>query len=330
MLVESLAPILLHAGSISVVDVRTLLDAQVQGWNMSKAAIEAAVLDALLRRVDLSLVEFLEGARSLVPAGAAVGMPKGKTTDERLDEFGREVHRRFSEGYKRVRIKAAPTYRGDEWTTQPIAMLRRGGVDGILQPDGNMAYNESHVALLSSLLQHGVGTIEQPFGRRNLQLHRELRRKAGLNVIADESIESIEDVVLALDDDQPSFDGVCNKWSRVGGILESARIIDTCVARGAKVFMGGMIGIGTHVDLALASMIPDEFDIIGDHGPSGKWIAQEADPTPVISWANAGYVQVSDRPGVVDIDRDVVMKWLTADVMTVGRENSPKALWPLV
>jgi len=330
MIVEKLAPIVLDGGPISVADVRTLLDAKVQGWNMSKAAVEAAVFDALLRGANVSLFAFLEGVRQRVPAGGAVGFPQGETTNERLGEFVNQVHKRLAEGYKRVRIKVAPSHKGDEWTLQPVVALRNGGVKGVVQLDGNMVYDESHLQLFSTLRQHGIDIVEQPFGRRNLQLHRQLRRKTGLAVIADESITSLDDVVLALDDEQPSFDGICNKWSRVGGILESAAIIETCVARGAKVFMGGMIGVGTHVDLALSSLIPDELDIIGDHGPSGKWIAQEADPTPPIAWSEPGYVSVSDRPGVVDIDRDVVMKWLTADVMTVDKHHPPKTFWPLV
>lgn len=329
-LVEHVAPAILHAGEIGVADVRRLLDPNLPDWRMTKAAMEAAVLDALLRRAQLSLVDFLEGVRTSIPAGGAVGFPTGSSTHERLDKFAREVRKRFDEGYKRVRIKATPVYQGDEWTLQPVNILRSGGMQGDIQPDGNMSYDVSHIQTLGKLWALDVAYLEQPFARRNLQLHRELRRKSGLQLIADESIESFDDVVLALDDDAPSFDGICNKWSRVGGILESARIIETCVARGAKVFIGGMIGIGMHVDLALASMIPDELDIVGDHGPSGKWIAQEADPTPAIAWSRPGYVDVEKRVGVVDIDRDVVMKWLTADVMKITRDEQPKAWWPSV
>jgi L-alanine-DL-glutamate epimerase-like enolase superfamily enzyme len=244
-------------------------------------------------------------------------MPKGSSTDERLDAFVQDVQGRFAEGYRRVRVKAVPRFQGDEWTVLPVKTLRERGVDGVLQPDGNMAFQVSHISTLASLRDHGVTTFEQPFGRRKLRDHRTLRDESGLAVMGDESIECLDDVLLALDGDVRAFDGICNKWSRVGGILEAARIIETCIQHDTKVFIGGMIGIGTHVDLALASLIPDELDGIGDHGPSGKWIAQSADPTPPIEWTTPGFVSPSERAGVVDIDRDRVIAALTIEMIAV-------------
>jgi O-succinylbenzoate synthase len=312
-----IAPIVMHAGPIGAQDVRRVLDPKIKEWNMAKAAIEAAVLDALLRRNEMSLVSFLEGKRSLIPAGATVGFPKGVTTHERLDAYAEEVQARFSEGYRRVRIKATPHFQGDDWTVLPIKTLRDRNIDGILQPDGNMAYSVSHTPQLARLRDHGVQVIEQPFGRRRFLDHRMLRNESDLAVVADESIESFDDVLLALDKDFQSFDGICNKWSRVGGILEAARINEECLQRGARVFMGGMIGVGTHVDLALAAMIPDELDLIGDHGPSGKWVAAEADPTPAIHWNVPGFVAPSQGFGVVDIAIDRVRKGLVGEVVTL-------------
>jgi O-succinylbenzoate synthase len=317
MLAETMAPILVASGPLAAADVRTVLDAKVKEWNMAKAAVEAAVLDALLRRQSISLVTFLEGKRLQVPAGVAVGMPAGETTQHRLDVYVDEVKARFAEGYRRVRVKAVPFHHGDDWTVLPIKTLRERGVDGMIQPDGNMAYDVAHIPGLASLRDHGVTTFEQPFGRRRLQDHRTLRVESSLAVVGDESIESFDDVLLALDGERRAFDGICNKWSRVGGILEAARINDECVSRGVKVFMGGMIGIGTHVDLALASMIPTELDGIGDHGPSGKWIAADADPTPPIEWVERGFVSPSVQPGVVDIDPGRVESALCADVVSV-------------
>lgn len=330
VLAEYCAPILLHSGVIQVDDVRRILDAQLKEWNMSKAAIEAAVLDALLRRAQMSLVSFLQGERTQVPAGAAVGLPKGNSTEERLIAYVDEVRGRFAEGYQRVRVKAVPQYQGVDWTVLPIKTLRDEGIAGVIQPDGNMSYQPDDIATVASLSDHGVELFEQPFGRRRFQDHRRLRKESVLSVVADESIESFDDVLLALDEDARSFDVVCNKWSRVGGILESARINEECVRQGVKVFMGGMIGIGTHVDLALASMIPDELDAVGDHGPSGKWIQASADPTPAISWSSPGWVGVSHRVGVVDVDRDVLIKWMMAEMTSVERDSQPLALWPVI
>lgn len=346
LLVERFAPMVLDHGPIGAGEVRPVLDRCAVGWPMAKAAMEVAILDALLRRADLSLPDFLGAKRSRVPAGAAVGMPPAAEHDEAIELLVDEVRSRFAEGYRRVRVKIAPTYLGGNWTTAPISALRAAGVTGNLQVDGNMSYHAAHLDELSALADLGIRVVEQPFGLRRYMEHRTLRAKGRVLVGGDESIESLDDVRHAIEGVDRPFDVVCNKWSRMGGVLAAAAAIEECTRRGAQVFMGGMVALGRQVDLALASLIPDGVDAIGDHGPSGKWVDAAADPAAQRSWSpyGAGWMDVPSSVGAVDIAVDRVSQHRAADVAVIdggrgravvatrwrrqGSPAEPLSFWP--
>ncbi len=316
VIVQHCAAPLLTANNVGAADVRQVLDPPVKGWRMAKAALEQAVLDALLRRAGVSLSSFLGARRDLVPAGAAVGLPK--TVDSQGEEaFVDEVAARLAEGYKRVRIKVKRQYQGQEWTRRPLELLRSARVDGVIQPDGNTGYTAADTDLIASLSDLDVDIFEQPLEERPFAAHRLLRgslrsRHPRVRIGADESVSSYGEFVDAFLGPEPCFDTLVAKWCRNGGISETARTIEACIQHEIPVCMGGMIGLGTHVDLALASLIPDELDTIGDHGPSGKWIHPDADPAPAISWAAPGLVAVPDTAGAVNIDKQRVQQWLRA------------------
>src|SRR5436190_12965231 len=74
----------------------------VPGHPMAKAALEAALLDALCRSKEQSLASYLGAVRDRVPAGVAVGMHS--SIGALLDT----VERYLEEGYVRVKLKIAP------------------------------------------------------------------------------------------------------------------------------------------------------------------------------------------------------------------------------
>lgn len=320
VLTEWMAPIVLSAGPIYAHDVFPLLDKSVKGAKMAKAALEAAVLDAVLRKQGLSLKRFLGGSRDEVAAGAAVGFPALGGDDSGLEAVVSEVKSRFAEGYKRVRVKVSSRLAGHEWLLRPLQAIRQAGVDGLIIPDGNEGFSTRDLDALTRLGEVGVPIIEQPFGERRFSDHRRLRMAApDLTVVADESIGSLDELELALDatGGVAAFNGVCNKWSRVGGILNAYEVIRRCNQLDVSVGMGAMIGLGMQTDTILASTIQND-RLIGDHGPSDKWVDSAADPTPFVAWSRPGYIPVSTAPGVVPIDESRVLANLWAPARRVS------------
>lgn len=298
-----MAPALLEAGELRADEVRPLLDSVATGWSMSKAAMEAAILDALLHRASMSLAALLGATRSDVPAGAAVGFPSTAGA-EGLAELTSSVRSLFDEGYERVRVKVSPRRAGEEWTVRPLRHLREQGITGVLQPDGNGSFDalwdRSGADALTGLRDCGVRLFEQPLSRRRWADSRALGEATGMRIGADESAESFDDVRLLLDGGY--FGAVCVKWSRVGGILEAARIVSECARRRIPVFVGGMLGVGTHADAALAACIPEDLDAVADLGPAGKWIDPGADPAPPLSWSRRGRITVPTVAGISPIE----------------------------
>jgi O-succinylbenzoate synthase len=240
---DHLVPRLLAAPDVTAAGVGALL-APVRGWSMAKAAIETAVLDAELRQAGIPLHVALGGVRTAIPAGVAVGLHDdvGSTLDE--------VRAHLDAGYVRVKCKIAP---GRDLA---VVAAVRGlvGPDYPLQVDANSAYTLDDADHLARLDEHGLLLVEQPLAEDDLRRHALLARRLRTPVCLDESLTSARITEDALEL------GACSivnlKAGRVGGVHESLRIHDLCVARGVPIWVGGMLetGVGRALNLALASL----------------------------------------------------------------------------
>ncbi|MEJ7801682.1 MAG: o-succinylbenzoate synthase, partial [Ilumatobacter sp.] len=105
-------PALSAAGDIEAADVAGLLE-RYSGHPMSKAAIEAAVLDAQLRAGDTNLHAFFGGTRDRVPSGVSVGI------FDSLDELLGQVQGYVDDGYARIKLKIEPG-----WDIEPVRLVR--------------------------------------------------------------------------------------------------------------------------------------------------------------------------------------------------------------
>jgi o-succinylbenzoate synthase len=287
VLERHLVPGLLAGGAaVTATEVGSRL-AGIKGHRMAKAALEVAVLDAQLRAADLPLARHLGATTDRVPAGVSVGIPDGGAS-ELLDL----VAGYLEEGYLRIKAKVA---RGHDVT--PMAALRaRFGDELALQVDANAGYDpdvEDDVAALDGLDELGLVQLEQPFAADRLRDHARHAARWRTPVCLD---ESILDAVRARD----AIDlGACRivniKPGRVGGLLESVRIHDTCQGLGVPVWCGGMLetGIGRAANVALAAL--PNFRLPGDTSASARYFAEDLTEPFVLE---DGHVAVPTGPGL--------------------------------
>ena len=113
-------------------------------------------------------------------------------------------------------------------------------------------------------------------------------------ICLDESIHSAEDARKALD--LGSCRVINIKVSRLGGLLESKRVHDLCLARGVPVWCGGMheFGIGRAANVAIAAL--PGFTIPGDVSGSDKYYAEDIVEPPIL--ADRGAIAVFNGPGL--------------------------------
>ena len=297
-----LLPRLWRNGPASAADMGRVLE-PVKGHRMAKAAVEAAWLDAELRRDGRSMASRLGAVRDRVISGVSVGiMP---SIPQLLDS----VAGYLAAGYARIKLKIEPG-----WDVEPVRAVReRFGRDLLLQVDANTAYTLDDAAHLARLDEFGLLLIEQPLPEEQILAHARLAQQVRTPICLDESIVS---AVVAEEAIEMGACAIVNvKPGRVGGYLEAVRIHDVCQAHDVPVWCGGMLetGIGRAANVALAAL--PNFTLPGDTSASDRYFAQDITP-PFVLGAD-GCLPVPDGPGIgVEVLRDVV-DGLTTSTQTV-------------
>jgi len=257
--------------------------APIRGNYMSKACVEAALLDLRLREQSVSLAKFLGATKTRVASGVSVGIQNS------LDDLVRVVGEYLALGYLRVKLKIEP---GSD--IELVKTIRREfGDDLLLQVDANAAYTVADAEHLKELDDFNLLLIEQPLPEDDLVGHIKLAKIINTPVCLDESITSIETARGALDLEACSIINI--KPGRVGGYLEAKKIHDLCLSRGVPVWCGGMLetGIGRAANLALAAL--PGFTLPGDISASARYFARDI-TTPFV--LVNGHIVVPNTVGI--------------------------------
>lgn len=240
--------------------------AWIRGHRMAKAAVEMAAWDLAARRDGVSLSAKLGGTRTAVPVGVSVGLQK---SDAALHE---KVAGYIQDGYARVKIKIKP---GRD--VEMLAGLTGRFPEVRFMADANSAYRLADAPRLKEMDRLGLMMIEQPLSHDDFLHHARLQAQLQTPICLDESIESVEDMELALE--LGSCRIVNIKPGRVGGHASSRRIHDLMASRGLPVWCGGMLesGVGRSHNVALASL--PGFVLPGDISASRRyWERDIVDP----------------------------------------------------
>jgi O-succinylbenzoate synthase len=287
--------------------VHNILERDIRGHNMAKAALEMGCWGLAATQADLPLARLLGGTRTHIATGISLGIQKD------LPTLIAKVTEALALGYQKVKIKIAP--RTDiEW----LAAVRQScGDDAHLMADANNAYTLAEADRLIALDSLNLMMIEQPLACDDLVRHAELQKRMRTPLCLDESITSLD---RAQDMVTLGAGRIINiKPGRVGGFAQSIAIHDYSEAHEVPVWCGGMLesGIGRAYNVALASL--SNFTLPGDLSPSARYWAQDI-VTP--EWTmDRGLVAVPlDKPGIgVEVDRARI------DSLTVRTEELRRA-----
>ncbi len=287
-------------------DVWPLLDRDVRGHRMAKAALEMGVWELWSRAAGRSLSEQLGGTRERVDVGISIGIQDSPTA---LVERAKAA---VAAGYRKIKLKIEP--RRD--VAYVKAVRDEVGPDVELMADANSAYRIEDAETLARLDGLGLMMIEQPLEPDDLVRHARLQEQLRTPLCLDESITS-----PARAEDMIALKSACIvniKPGRVGGFAQSIAIHDLCARHGIPVWCGGMLesGIGRAHNVALASL--PNFSLPGDLSPSARYWERDI-VTPEWTMEPDGRVRVPrERPGMgVEVDLGRV------DDLTVRRETIP-------
>ena len=300
---EWLAPRVLGARIDAPESVHGILERDIAGHNMAKAAIEMGCWALAASMAEVPLARLLGGTRDRVATGISIGIQAGP------DALVTRARRAVADGYRKIKVKICP---GAD--VEYVAAVREAlGSELSLMADANSAYRLEDADHLARLDTFGLLMIEQPLGRDDLVRHARLQQRLQTPICLDESItdaDRCEDMIAL------GAGRIVNiKPGRVGGFTVARRIHDICLANGIPVWCGGMLesGIGRAHNVALASL--PNFSLPGDLSPSARYWERDI-VSPEWTMDGDGLVPVPlDGPGIgvaPDIDR--------MDDLTVRRE----------
>jgi O-succinylbenzoate synthase len=164
-----------------------------------------------------------------------------------------------------------------------------------LMVDANGDYTLEDADHLARLDEFGLTMIEQPLSYSDIYQHSILQRRLSTPLCLDESIHDLDDAVAAI------ALGACRilnlKQGRVGGLLESLRILGHAAAHGIPVWSGGMdeTGIGRAVNIHLQTV--DGFTLPGDTSETRRYFHEDLVEPPVVLDPE-GFIEVPHGAGI--------------------------------
>jgi O-succinylbenzoate synthase len=287
---EWLAPRVLGQPFEAPGEVFPVLERDIRGHHMAKAAIEMGVWGLEATRLGMPLSRLLGGTRREIDVGISLGIQSSP------EALAARVKSALEAGYRKVKIKIMP---GSD-----VSFVRAArdacGPDAPLMADANNAYTLEDTDKLAELDDLDLMMIEQPLAFDDLVRHAELQRRLRTPLCLDESITSLD---RARDMVSLKSGRIVNiKPGRVGGLASSVAIHDYCEANGIPVWCGGMLesGVGRAYNVALASL--PNFVKPGDVSPSSRYWQQDI-VTPEWTMTDQGTMVVPEGSGIgVDVN----------------------------
>ena len=291
---EWLAPRVLGREFTGPDDVHAVLERNIRGHNMAKAAVEMGCWGLTATTRNTSLSALLGGTRDRVPTGISLGI---QAEPHLLVERAVAA---VTAGYRKIKVKIQPGQDIDY-----VRAVRDALGDTVdMMADANSAYTLRDIDHLAQLDELDLIMLEQPLGDDDLVRHAILQQRMSTPICLDESITSVhraEDMITL-----QSGRIINIKPGRVGGFSAAKAIHDVAMHAGLPVWCGGMLesGIGRAYNVALASL--PNFLLPGDLSPSARYWERDV-VTPEWTMDPGGRVAVPlEHPGIgvaVDTDR---------------------------
>jgi o-succinylbenzoate synthase len=292
---EWLAPRILGRELAGPEAVHALLDKDIRGHNMAKAAVEMGCWGVAAEAQSVSLSALLGGTRDRVATGISLGIQREPAL---LVQRARAA---MAAGYRKIKVKIQPGQ--DIECVRAVREAVGNAID--LMADANSAYTLDQADHLAQLDAFNLIMLEQPLGDDDLVRHSQLQARLSTPICLDESITGVdraEDMIFL-----KSGRIINIKAGRVGGLTVSKAIHDVCRNASIPVWCGGMLetGIGRAYNVALASL--PGFSLPGDVSPSARYWKRDI-VAPEWTMDLEGMVRVPrDRPGIgVTVDADFI------------------------
>ncbi len=208
-------------------DVNLILDYVdniAEGNNAAKASVDIALHDLLGKMLDVPLHKYFGiDRRNNIYSSYTIGISDLNKIKQKVDD---------AFGFKFLKIKL-----GTENDKATILAIRNF-TDKPLYVDVNQGWSDKYFALdmISWLAEQNVLLIEQPLPKEHFEDENWLNEKSPLPLIADEAVQSLEDMEKIRD----LYSGVNIKLMKAGGIKQAFQMMNRAKKLNLKIMLGCM------------------------------------------------------------------------------------------
>jgi L-Ala-D/L-Glu epimerase len=252
----------------------------------ARSALELALLDRIGRRRGVPLYQLLGLPKPpRMPSCFTIGIDEPAT----MAKMARQIAE-----YPQIKLKLGVGDAGDE---ARVAAVREARPDARLCIDANAGWSAADaIKHLCWLEKYDIELIEQPCAKDEHAAMGEVQKQTSIPVVADESVQSLEDVEkLAV----AGVAGINLKLMKLGGMLAAIRCLKCAREHNMKIMLGCMIetSIGVTAMAHLAGL--------------ADWLDLDApllisnDPFDGAQFDHAAHVTIPDRPGIGVIQKRV-------------------------
>ena len=289
-----------------------------EGMPMTVASVENALLHLQCHRLGANTVEYVlqQSLVPTVPTGIVIG-------EVPLDTLVDAVAGYVSQGCQRIKLKVSPK---DGY--ERVQRVRSAYPDLMLAVDANQSYTYEDVNKVRALNRFHLACIEEPFQIQSLEDYHHCKTTQEWDIATpiclDESILSYDDLVYA--HTHGLLDVLNVKVGRLGGLRETAKVIQYCRDHGIQYWIGSMVesSISKWMHVQLAAL--GDAYMPGDLSDSLRYFERDLTRPPMIStmkdYGDWGLSQVLDVPNGAGLGVDI-------DVEAIEAYCIHKKLWHL-
>jgi L-Ala-D/L-Glu epimerase len=191
----------------------------------AKAAVDMAVWTLFAQSKGTSIQQVLNAPERHAPHTFTIGISERSEMQDKI-AFGIE------HGFDLFKLKMDGT-RDDQILSDYLALSNRA-----FAVDANQGWTTGAKteAFALSLQAAGCVLIEQPFDKNNHFAHGALKHKLHIPLIADEGIQTLEDLI----EHGHHYSGVNIKLQKCGGLTRGLKMLEAAKSRGLKILVGCM------------------------------------------------------------------------------------------
>ena len=289
-----------------------------EGMPMTVASVENALLHLQCAHLGVNTVEYVlqQPLIPTVPTGIVVG-------EVDLDTLMDAVSGYVSQGCGRIKLKISPK---DGY--ERVQRVRSAYPNLILAVDANQSYTYQEMDKVRALNALDLACIEEPFQIKSLEEYNRFKTiyEWGITIpiCLDESVLSYDNLVYA--HTHGLLDVLNVKVGRLGGLRETAKVIQYCRDHGIQYWIGSMVesSISKWMHVQLAAL--GDAYMSGDLSDSLRYFERDLTRPPIVSRIKdcgaSGLSQCIEVPKGAGLGVDI-------DVETIEVYCIHKKLWHL-